>query len=592
MTGTDWVLALEFDERGRARLEGVTCTDAGTVDVFVSGLIYDRADWIRELALDRDTSAAQIVRVALIRYGFDAVARLRGSFAIAALDRRTETFRIYRDPLGSHPLFYTTSGGRLLCAATPRALLRQPGVPADLNRAALADHLCKRWPERQETFFSAIRRVPPGWVVEATSTRVVASRYWNPVGETIEWLSDDESDRFDSVLDRAVDRGLEGGPTGIFLSGGFDSVSVAAVAADRARQLHRPAPLALSLGFPDPDCNEQPVQTAVAETLNLSMRMLPFAEAAGARGLLAEALEMNAHLAAPGFNTWFPAYASLLRLATSEGVHTIFTGEGGDEWLGVTPFLAADLLRRFRFADAFRLAQATQRSYRPSWPSVLRNSFWRYGLRPLASMWMSRLSPERWDRSRANRAQAAIPPWVAPDPAIRRTQFDRALHSLAPADPAGGFYGRESKLLLDHPLTSWQFEEQFALGMPLGVRFVHPYWDPDVLVLAYRTRPERLNLGGRSKGLVRETMARRFPALGFERQRKVTALNFFSNLARAEGPPLGEAHADFRALSALGVVDARGAREFMRSAWSGTPHQIGRAWLLVNLESWARHQLH
>jgi len=96
MTGTDWVLALEFDERGRARLEGVTCTDAGTVDVFVSGLIYDRADWIRELDLDRDTSAAQIVRVALIRYGFDGVARLRGSFAIAALDRRTETFRICR----------------------------------------------------------------------------------------------------------------------------------------------------------------------------------------------------------------------------------------------------------------------------------------------------------------------------------------------------------------------------------------------------------------------------------------------------------------------------------------------------------------
>jgi hypothetical protein len=207
-------------------------------------------------------------------------------------------------------------------------------------------------------------------------------------------------------------------------------------------------------------------------------------------------------------------------------------------------------------------------------------------------MWAYRLAPEQWDRRRAAKVHAAIPTWVTPDPTLRRAQFDRALRSLAPADPVGGFYGRESRLFLDHPLTSWQFEEQYQLGARLGIRYVHPYWDPDVLALAYRTRPERLNLGGRSKGLVRQTMARRFPTLGFERHRKVTALTFFANLARAEGPPLGEAHADFRGLASLGVVDAARARHFMRTAWSGTPHEVGRAWNLVNLESWTRRQLH
>jgi hypothetical protein len=207
-------------------------------------------------------------------------------------------------------------------------------------------------------------------------------------------------------------------------------------------------------------------------------------------------------------------------------------------------------------------------------------------------MWAYRIAPERWDRRRARKVHAAVPPWVAPVRAIRDAQLGRAWRSLAPADPVGGFYGRESRLFLDHPLTSWLFEEQFQLGNRLGIRYVHPYWDPDVLVLAYRTRPERLNLGGRSKGLVRQTMARRFPSLGFDRQRKVTALTFFANLARSEGPALGEAHADFQALAALGVVEADGARRFMRAAWSGTPQEVGRAWNLVNLESWARRQLH
>ena len=63
------------------------------------------------------------------------------------------------------------------------------------------------------------------------------------------------------MLDQAVDRCLSTGPTGIFLSGGLDSISVAAVAAGRARQLSRPAPIAFSLGFPHPSCDERAIQS-------------------------------------------------------------------------------------------------------------------------------------------------------------------------------------------------------------------------------------------------------------------------------------------------------------------------------------------
>jgi hypothetical protein len=210
----------------------------------------------------------------------------------------------------------------------------------------------------------------------------------------------------------------------------------------------------------------------------------------------------------------------------------------------------------------------------------------------VAGLVAARIAGARWDVSRARRVHEAIPSWVAPDPGIRRAQWERALHSLAPADPAGGFYSRESKLFLDHPLTSWQFEEQYQFGHTFGVRYVHPYWDPDLLVHAYRTPPEELNRGGRSKGLVRATVARRFPQLGFERHRKVTALHFFANLCRREGPALGEQLADFTALGSLGIVNPAGARDFMRRAWRSSPKEVGRAWNLVNLESWARTQLH
>jgi hypothetical protein len=66
-------------------------------------------------------------------------------------------------PLGSHPLFYAEIGSRVLFAASPLHLLDQPGVSRALNRAALADHLCHRWPAPHETLFAAVRRVPRTW---------------------------------------------------------------------------------------------------------------------------------------------------------------------------------------------------------------------------------------------------------------------------------------------------------------------------------------------------------------------------------------------------------------------------------------------
>ena len=64
-------------------------------------------------------------------------------------------------------------------------------------------------------------------------------------------------ERFQAALDRAVARAVDGGRAGIFLSGGLDLVSVAAVAADQAERSGHERPVALSLGFPDPACNEE-----------------------------------------------------------------------------------------------------------------------------------------------------------------------------------------------------------------------------------------------------------------------------------------------------------------------------------------------
>jgi asparagine synthase (glutamine-hydrolysing) len=497
--------------------------------------------------------------------------------------------------LGSHPLFYTQLPDEILFAAQPQTLLSQPGVSRALNRPALADHLCKRWPLRHETFFEAVHRVPPGWLIEMSPQGLSKRRYWNPVDQSreIDFLPEEEVEQFDSLLDLATARAYAGRRVAIFLSGGFDSVSVAAVACDLAARQHRPPPLALSIGFPALSCDERNVQTAVAERLGMPLHLIDFDDAAGPAGLMRGGLELNSRLGAPLFNTWMPAYLPLLDRGLKAGVDTILTGEGGDEWLGTTPFLAADLWRRGDVRGLVRLARTWKRSFHQDWATVMRAVTWRYGLRPLAGRACYRLAPSAWEVRRARHIVESTPTWISPDPKLRAVQYDRAHQSLAPADPPDGFYGREASVFLDHPLMSWLFEEQFAFAAPLGVRYVHPYWDPDLVAHMYRVPPDRLNEGNRTKALVRQTVDRRFPALGFQRQRKVTATDFFADLVRREAPPLARQVADFTGLSTLGIVVPQAARDFLRHAWSGgqPPRTVGMAWNLVNMEAWVRGQL-
>ena len=153
------------------------------------------------------------------------------------------------------------------------------------------------------------------------------------------------------------------GPPAIFLSGGVDSITIAAAATDIRRAAALAPPLALSLVFPDAASNEEAVQTAVARELGLPQRLVPLGEASGSKGLLAAALELSAGWPQPMWNIWSPAYMHLARVAGGEGARVVLTGRGGDEWLTVTPYLMADLAARGDVGGIWRMLQTWRRSH-------------------------------------------------------------------------------------------------------------------------------------------------------------------------------------------------------------------------------------
>jgi hypothetical protein len=100
--------------------------------------------------------------------------------------------------------------------------------------------------------------------------------------------------------------------------------------------------------------------------------LLSFEEALGGRGLIEAATALIAEWPVPMLNLWNPAYAALSARGQARGCRTILTGNGGDEWLAVSPFLAADLIKSLDVVGFVRFATTLKRSYRAS-----RLSLWR-----------------------------------------------------------------------------------------------------------------------------------------------------------------------------------------------------------------------
>jgi asparagine synthase (glutamine-hydrolysing) len=583
------------------RGDGATLAVDGPYRVVFDGWLYNRAELSRAGGGPADASDAMAVLHAYRALGHDVVGHIKGRFALLIWDGRGQKLVCARDPLGTYPLFWARRDEEVLFSTGMDELVRQPGVSNALNRVVLAEHLCSRWPEMADTHYEAVHRVPPGHVFALGSGGHRLYRYWDPVPEpdSDDWVPEDQLERFDDLFDQAVRRCLEPGPAGVFLSGGLDSVSVAAVATDLSRHLGMPDPWALSLGYPHPDCNEEDVQRQVAAKLGVPQVMLGYDEAVGGKGRVAAAAELSRTNPAPLLGLWPPAYRQLAREGKERGCKVILTGSGGDEMLLASTYRAADLLRRLDLPGIWRLYRSIQRSY--PWPTLhtMRATFWSAAARPLlqrgARKGMRAISPSRLSARWRRKIAEGTPGWVRRDPELWPELLARAERRTATWPPLStDFYYHECRSALDHVTVSMELERVYEDGRRVGIPIHEPYWDAELQEFLYRVPPDLLEQGGRTKGLVRGMLARRFPDAGFERQKKVIGNEFAFDTFVDEVPQVLAEMGGASALAELGIVDQAELDRAVARMQSDPGERRGsyRLWHVVGLEAWVRDRAH
>lgn len=219
----------------------------GSLWVVFNGEIYNHAEIRTELErLGRhrwktDHSDTEVILHAFEEWGIQCLHRFRGMFALALWDSREQALWLIRDRIGIKPLYYSIHHGRITFASEIKALLKDPQQARSVNEAAFFHYLSFLTTPAPETLFLGIRKLPSGtWLRVAADGSTREQRWWDVLGHTtpLTGVSEDEiAQRLLAELRTAVQlHKVSDVPVGVFLSGGIDSSTNAALFSEGERR--------------------------------------------------------------------------------------------------------------------------------------------------------------------------------------------------------------------------------------------------------------------------------------------------------------------------------------------------------------------
>ncbi len=318
--------------------------EAGDVHVVQNGEILNYRELAEELRRAghtfRSDGDTEVLVHAYEEWGLDFATRLRGMFAIAVWDQRRSRLVLARDRFGIKPLLYSLDDGRVSFASELGALRLSPGFDTSVDHEALGAYLAFNSIPAPLTILAGARKLLPGHLLVCEAgAEPKLSRYARPGpvprdelrGESEEALAAELLERLrDSVRAHLV----ADVPVGVLLSGGVDSGTLAALAAEATTGTLQ----TFSVGFTESSFNELPGARSVASRYGTDHHEV-FVEPDGAEILSRIAAAYDEPF---GDSSALPTY--LVSELASQSVKVVLSGEGADELFGGYYTYVADRL--------------------------------------------------------------------------------------------------------------------------------------------------------------------------------------------------------------------------------------------------------
>ncbi|MBQ6887386.1 MAG: asparagine synthase (glutamine-hydrolyzing) [Lachnospiraceae bacterium] len=242
------------------------------VSIVFNGEIYNFLELKEQLSDYSFCSSCdtEVILAAYLKWGIDCLKHLNGMFAIAIFDRESEAVYLARDRVGKKPLYYWFEDGNLVFASELKPILKAPGFTKKIRKDILPRYLYQQYIAEPDTVFKQVYKVEPGEVIEFFYSELSSKKYWDlkevyhqkkkepPVG------FEQAKEELDVRLKAAVkQRMIADVPLGAFLSGGYDSSLVTAI----AQSLSEEPVKTFSIGFEERKYNEAEYAKEVATYL-------------------------------------------------------------------------------------------------------------------------------------------------------------------------------------------------------------------------------------------------------------------------------------------------------------------------------------
>lgn len=244
----------------------------GKVSVVFNGEIYNFHSLRRELAgyPFRSSCDTEVILAAYQKWGISCVEHFRGMFAIALADHSDQKLYLIRDRIGKKPLYYWAEPGNLVFASELKPILACEGFHGRIRPDVLSRYLYQQYINAPETVFENVYKLEPGAILTWEEGKLSLQKYWDVRTVYDRCQKDPVSDyaqakeELKSLLKTAVARRMIADvPLGSFLSGGYDSSLITALA-----QEHSDKPVkTFSIGFYEESYNEAKYAAAVARHL-------------------------------------------------------------------------------------------------------------------------------------------------------------------------------------------------------------------------------------------------------------------------------------------------------------------------------------
>jgi asparagine synthase (glutamine-hydrolysing) len=302
-----------------------------------NGEIYNFAELRRELLgrgyQFKTAGDTEVILHLYEAYGEDCVRHLRGMFAIAIWDARSDTLFLARDRVGVKPLYYTFTDEAFLFGSELKALRADSCFSArrQIDLEAVHGYLSFLCVPDPVCIYRGVRKLPAGHTLTLRDGRVWLRRYWDVTFEAQKGVS--EADWIAQVLEKMREavriRLVSDVPLGAFLSGGIDSSTVVAL---MGSLISRPVKT-FSIGFADRLYNEASDARRVAQHLGTDHTELTLTPSS-ARAVIPRLLEYFDEPYADASAVPMYYVSKLAR----EQVTVALSGDGGDELFGGYPW--------------------------------------------------------------------------------------------------------------------------------------------------------------------------------------------------------------------------------------------------------------